>query len=153
MCSLGIVGVHPRIKVCLQLFDRGIDLNLECNSIELILHGSVKSFTYTVCQRAFRLNLGMINVFHSQIQFILMIFSISAVFRSSICYHTHQFQVMLIEKRNNPIVKHIGSDKRILSVIQLGKDTSSVTATPLMTLLRTERTCAYADVSHISDAT
>lgn len=85
VCSLGIVGVHPRIKVCLQLFDRGIDLNLECNSIELILHGSVKSFTYTVCQRAFRLNLGMINVFHSQIQFILMIFSISAVFRSSIC--------------------------------------------------------------------
>lgn len=77
VCSLGIVGVHPRIKVCLQLFDRGIDLNLECNSIELILHGSVKSFTYTVCQRAFRLNLGMINVFHSQIQFILMIFSIS----------------------------------------------------------------------------
>ena len=60
---------------------------------------------------------------------------------------------MLLEKRNNPIVKHIGSDKRILSVIQLGKDTSSVTATPLMTLLRTERTCAYADVSHISDAT
>lgn len=24
VCSLGIVGVHPRIKVCLQLFDRGI---------------------------------------------------------------------------------------------------------------------------------
>ena len=28
---------------------------------------------------------------------------------------------MLLEKRNNPIVKHIGSNKRILSVIQLGK--------------------------------
>ena len=28
---------------------------------------------------------------------------------------------MLLEKRNDPIVKHIGSDKRILSVIQLGK--------------------------------
>lgn len=85
VCSLGIVGVHPHIKVCLQLFDRGIDFLSECNSIELILHGSVKSLTYTVCLRAFRLNLRMINVFHSQIQFILMIFSVSAVFCSSIC--------------------------------------------------------------------
>lgn len=63
----------------------------------------------------------MSNVFHSQIRFILVIFSVSAVFRSSICEHMHQYQVLLREKRNSPIVKHIGRDKRILSVIQLGK--------------------------------
>ena len=43
--SFRIIRVHPRIKVGLQLFDRCIDFLSECDSIELILHGSVKSLT------------------------------------------------------------------------------------------------------------
>lgn len=102
--SLRVVRVHPRIKVGLQLLDSGVDFLSDSDSVELILHGSIKSFADTVCLWAFRLNFGMLYVLHSQIQFIFMIFSVSAVFRSPVCKHTHQFQVMLLEKRNAPIV-------------------------------------------------
>ncbi len=55
--SLRVVSVHPRIKVGLQLLDRGVYSLSEGDGIELILHGSVKPFTDTVCLRAFRLDL------------------------------------------------------------------------------------------------
>lgn len=50
-----------------------------------------------------------------------MILPVFAIFRSPIREDTHAFQVMPLEKRNNPIVEHIGGDKSILSVIQLCK--------------------------------
>ena len=89
MCSFRVVKIHPRIKIGLQLFDRCIDFLSECDSIELILHSSVKSLTDTIYLWDFRLNPRMINVLHSQIQFILVIFPVSAVFRPSVCEHTH----------------------------------------------------------------
>ncbi len=63
----------------------------------------------------------MVYVLYSQIQLILMVFSVTTIFSSSIGKHTHQFQVMLLEKRHNSVIEHIGSDKRIFPVIQLGK--------------------------------
>ncbi len=50
-----------------------------------------------------------------------MVFSVSAVFRTPVSEHTHELQVMLLEKRNNPVVEHVGSDKCILPIIQFGK--------------------------------
>ncbi len=50
-----------------------------------------------------------------------MVFSVSAVFRTPVREHTHRFQVMLLEKRNDPITEHVGSNQRILSVIEFGK--------------------------------
>lgn len=50
-----------------------------------------------------------------------MIFSVPAVFRTLVREHPHEFQVMLLIKRNNPVIEYVGSDKRILPVIQLGK--------------------------------
>ncbi len=51
--SLRVVRVHPRIKIGLQLLDRDVDFLSESDGIELILHGSVKPFTNTVCLRIF----------------------------------------------------------------------------------------------------
>ena len=83
--SLGVVGVHPRIEVCLQLLNRGIDFLSKCDCIELVLHGSVESLADAVCLRAFRLDFRVVYILHSQIQFIFVVFSVSAVFRSSVC--------------------------------------------------------------------
>ena len=80
--SLGVVGVHPRIEVCLQLLNRGIDFLSKCDCIELVLHGSVESLADAVCLRAFRLDFRVVYILHSQIQFIFVVFSVSAVFRS-----------------------------------------------------------------------
>ena len=77
--SLGVVGVHPRIEVCLQLLNRGIDFLSKCDCIELVLHGSVESLADAVCLRAFRLDFRVVYILHSQIQFIFVVFSVSAV--------------------------------------------------------------------------
>ena len=82
--SLGVVGVHPRIEVCLQLLNRGIDFLSKCDCIELVLHGSVESLADAVCLRAFRLDFRVVYILHSQIQFIFVVFSVSAVFRLSV---------------------------------------------------------------------
>ena len=115
--SLGVVGVHPRIEVCLQLLNRGIDFLSKCDCIELVLPGSVESLADAVCLRAFRLDFRVVYILHSQIQFIFVVFSVSAVFRSSVCEHTHQLQVMLLEERHYPVIEHIGSDKGVLPVV------------------------------------
>ncbi len=57
MCPLRVVRVHLRIKIGLQLLDRGAEFLSESGGIEFILHGSVKPFTDTVSLRAFRLDL------------------------------------------------------------------------------------------------
>ena len=75
--SLGVVGVHPRIEVCLQLLNRGIDFLSKCDCIELVLHGSVESLADAVCLRAFRLDFRVVYILHSQIQFIFVVFSVS----------------------------------------------------------------------------
>ena len=48
-----------------------------------------------------------------------MIFSISAVFRSSYLLAYASVSSYAARKRNNPIIKHISGDKRILSVAGL----------------------------------
>ena len=60
--SLGVVGVHPRIEVCLQLLNRGIDFLSKCDCIELVLHGSVESLADAVCLRAFRLDFRVVYI-------------------------------------------------------------------------------------------
>src|SRR3712207_3841817 len=99
----------------------GIDFLSECDGIELVLHGSVEPFTDTVCLWTFCLDFRVVYILYSQIQLILMVFSVPAVFRAPISEHAHQLQVMLFEKRNDPIVEHVSSHKRILPIIQLCK--------------------------------
>ena len=82
--SLGVVGVHPRIEVCLQLLNRGIDFLSKCDCIELVLHGSVESLADAVCLRAFRLDFRVVYILHSQIQFIFVVFSVSVPLSVSI---------------------------------------------------------------------
>ena len=119
VCSLRVVGVHPYIRVRLQLFDRSVDFLSERNSIEFVLDGSIESLTNTVCLRTFSLDFGMIHVFYGRIKFVLVSFPVSAIFSSSVREHTHKFQIVLFEKRNNPIIKHIGGNKCVLAIIQL----------------------------------
>ena len=50
-----------------------------------------------------------------------MMLPIATVFCSPFDEHFHEFQVMLLEKRNDSVVEHFSGDKRILPVIQLCK--------------------------------
>lgn len=145
MCSFRVVQVHPRIKVCLHLFNRSVDFLSECDSIELVLHGSVESLANAVCLRAFRLDFRMVYILHGQIQFILVVLPVSAVLRPSVCEHTHQLQVMLLEERHYPVIEHIGSDKRILPVIELCKSYFGVSVNDCLLV----NVSTPFDISHI----
>ena len=57
---LRVIGVHPSVKVCLQLFYRGVYLLSESDGVEFVLDSPVEAFTDAVCLRALGLDLGMV---------------------------------------------------------------------------------------------
>lgn len=57
-----VIGVHPSVKVCLQLFYRGVYLLSESDGVEFVLDSPVEAFTDAVCLRALGLDLGMVHV-------------------------------------------------------------------------------------------
>src|SRR5690349_25151336 len=48
-----------------------------------------------------------------------MIFSLAAIFSTSICKNPQQRNCLLLEERNDFVVKHICSSDRVLTIIQL----------------------------------
>ena len=118
---LGVIGVHPVVKVGLQLLYRSVYLLSEDDGIELILYRPVEAFTNAVCLRTFRLDFGVVDVLNGKIQFVFMRFPVSAVFGSPVREHPHQFQVMLLEERNHPVIEHVRRHERVLPVIEFGE--------------------------------
>ena len=118
---LRVIGVHPSVKVCLQLFYRGVYLLSESDGVEFVLDSPVEAFTDAVCLRALGLDLGMVYVLDGQIQFVFMCFPVSAVFGSPVREHPHQFQVMLLEERNHPVIEHVRRHERVLPVVKFGE--------------------------------
>lgn len=116
-----VIGVHPSVKVCLQLFYRGVYLLPESDGVEFVLDSPVEAFTDAVCLRALGLDLGMVYVLDGQIQFVFMCFPVSAVFGSPVREHPHQFQVMLLEERNHPVIEHVRRHERVLPVVKFGE--------------------------------
>ena len=119
--SLSVIGVHPTVKIFLQLLYRRVYLLSERNGIELVLYRSVEAFTDAVRLWAFRLDFGVVDVLNGQIQFIFMCFPVATVFSSPVSEHPHEFQVMLLEEGYHTVIEHVRRHERILSVIQLGK--------------------------------
>lgn len=119
--SLSVIGVHPAVKIFLQLLYRRVYLLSERNGIELVLYRSVEAFTDAVRLWAFRLDFGVVDVLNGQIQFIFMCFPVATVFSSPVSEHPHEFQVMLLEEGYHTVIEHVRRHERILSVIQLGK--------------------------------
>ena len=118
---LRVIRVHPSVKVCLQLFYRGVYLLSESDGVEFVLGSPVEAFTDAVCLRALGLDLGMVDVLDGQIQFVFMCFPVSAVFGSPVREHPHQFQVMLLEERNHPVIEHVRRHERVLPVVKFGE--------------------------------
>lgn len=50
-----------------------------------------------------------------------MSFPVSAVFGTPVREHPHQFQVMLLEERNHPVIEHVRRHERVLPVVKFGE--------------------------------
>ena len=103
------------------MFYRGVYLLSESDGVEFVLDSPVEAFTDAVCLRALGLDLGMVDVLDGQIQFVFMCFPVSAVFGSPVREHPHQFQVMLLEERNHPVIEHVRRHERVLPVVKFGE--------------------------------
>ena len=67
-----IVQFQPAVQVDLELIERSVDLLSKCDSIEFIEHGLVKTFTDTVGLGTLGLGARVIDIFHRQVQLVLM---------------------------------------------------------------------------------
>ena len=75
-----IVLREPRIQVSLQFLEPVIQLLAKCHAIKLILDGAVETLANSVGLRRVRLRLGMVDILDSQIQLVLVMFPIPAIF-------------------------------------------------------------------------
>ena len=79
-----VVAMNPLIQIDLKIFDRFIDSFAESYLVKLIEERFMEALTDAVSLRALSLSLGVIDVAHSQIQLVVMLFGLPAVFGASI---------------------------------------------------------------------
>lgn len=111
MWSLVVIVLQPDIHIGLQFLDRSVNFLPECSRIKFFLHCPVKTFTDTVCLWTPGLGLRVIDILISQVELILVVFSCTTLFGSSICEHSHQWDPVLVIKSENPIIQNICSNK------------------------------------------
>jgi len=107
MGTLVVILVDPSIQILLKLFQGRVDLLPESDGIELILDGSMEAFTDPVSLRRPGLRPSVIDVLQSQIKLIFVMFPGSTVFGSPVGKVTEQRDLMLLKKRDYPVIKDI----------------------------------------------
>ena len=132
---MGVIRVHPDIKVILQLFDKCIYFLSESNSIELILHGSVETLTNVVVCGLFALileclmsSMGRYSLYscvslfpqYSVPRFVSILIGFGDVAKLDF-YHMHVW-MLLVEVAHNgklvQIVRHAAELADIARVLQ-----------------------------------
>ena len=99
--TFSVVALDPLIQIGLQLFDRCIDLFAKRDLVELFQNRLVESLTDAVGLRALRFTLGVIDVFQREIQLVLVLVFLAAVFRSTVSQDSQQRDIMLFKERTN----------------------------------------------------
>src|SRR5690606_5426131 len=117
MRSLLVVFFDPHIKICLVFFQCLIQLFPEGYRVEFILDGSMEAFTNSVALRTFYLCFRVLNIFDSQVEFIFMILSFSAIFGAAIGKDSQQWDLLFLKEWNHFVVHHIGCSDSGLTVI------------------------------------
>ncbi len=121
MCSLGVIVVHPRVKVRLKLVDGCVNLLTEGDVVELVLHCPVEPLADTVCLRALCLDFRVVDVLDGEVQLELVGLAVAAILGSPVREHPHHPEVVPIKEGYDAVVEHVCSHKGFLPVVQLGK--------------------------------
>src|SRR5690606_16785433 len=97
-----------------------VQLLSESYCIELILDCPMEAFTNTIALRAFHFCFRVLNIFNSQVEFVLMVLSFATVFSTPIGKNAQQRDLLFLKKWNDFVIKHISGSNGILTIIQLG---------------------------------
>ena len=96
-----VVRRHPNIEIILQLVDGSI---AERHAIELVEHGSMEPLADPVGLRAVGLGPGMIDVLDGEIELVVVMLGVAAILGATIHQHPAQYNTVLLEERQHPIV-------------------------------------------------
>jgi hypothetical protein len=104
VCALGVVFIHPPVKVTLKLIDRGIHFLPQYNFIKFVLDRPVESFIDSIALRMSRFGLAMIDLLYGNVQLVLMMFSGATVFCSPIRQDPQEHYIVLLEEGNHTVI-------------------------------------------------
>ena len=115
-----VVRRHPNIEIILQLVDGSIDLLAERHTVELIEHGSMEALADSVGLRALGLGPRMIDVLDGEIELVVVMLGVAAILGATIRQHPAQYNTVLFEERQHPIVQNLRRGDWRLAVVELG---------------------------------
>jgi hypothetical protein len=81
----------------------------------------MKTFADTIGLRVPGLSPAVVDVLYRQIQLVLVVLALSAVFRTAIGEHTQQRDLLFLEEGQHLVIEQIGRHQRILAVVEFGK--------------------------------
>ena len=84
MRAFGVVGLHPKVDVSLDLFERAIQLAPKRAGIELVLDGLVEPFANPVGLWTLDLRSGVLDALQIKVKRVLVRLAISAVLAAPI---------------------------------------------------------------------
>ena len=97
MGPIMVVAMDPLIEIDLTVFYGFIDSFAKSDFVKLVKYRFLEAFTDTDGLWALCFGFGLINVTHSQIQLIVMLLGLAAVFGSSIGEDPQQAHTVFLE--------------------------------------------------------
>jgi len=116
-----IVLSQPIIQIGLQFVQVVIELFAKCGGVKLFLDGAMEAFADTVGLRVASLGAAVVDVLHRQVQFVLVVLALAAIFRATIGEHAQQRNFVLLEERQHTVVEQISRDQGGLAVVPFGE--------------------------------
>src|SRR4029077_12837689 len=88
----------------------------------LIEHGSMKALADSIGLRALGLGAGVIDVLDGEIELVVVMLRVAAILGAAIRQHPAQYNAVLLEERQHPIVQNLRRRDWRLAVVELGED-------------------------------
>src|SRR6188472_4594112 len=96
MGSVFVVAPDPLVEILLQLGDRAVDALAERYPVELVQHRFVEALDDSIGLRALGLGSGVVHILDREIELVLMVLGVSAIFRASVGQHAAEPDLVLI---------------------------------------------------------
>ena len=81
----------------------------------------METFTDAVGLRVPSFGPAVVDVLYRQIQLILVMLALAALFGAAISEHPQQRDVMFLEEGQHAVIEQVGRHQRVLAVIEFGK--------------------------------
>ena len=89
--------------------------------VELVQHCFVEALDDSIGLRALGLGSGVVHILDREIELVLVVLRVSAIFRASVGQHAAQPDLVLIIEGHHTVVEEIGRGERGLAIVELSE--------------------------------